>query len=142
MRFGMRRADVHGLLGKPEASRPIWDKSGVTDFWSASRINVGYDNDTLVKHVGFSPGGYELLVRGQRLWSTAEQPDPNPFLLRLDPAPVESLGFLIFVALGVSTSGYHDDDEAQLAVTVSPPGKWDNALKKARPAKLEKYRAL
>jgi hypothetical protein len=139
VRFGMGRADVHRVLGAPEASHPIWDKSGTTDYWNESRINVGYDNDGLVKHIGFCPGGCELSLRGRRLWSMTEQPDPNPELLRLDPRPVESVGILVFAALGVSTSGYHDDDEEQLSVTASPAGTWDDVAKKAERPDLGKY---
>jgi hypothetical protein len=141
VRFGMHRDEVHSLLGRPEASRPHWNKSGTTDYWNESRINVGYGNGGTVMHVGFGPGGYALSLSGRQLWSIAEQPDPNPLLLQLDPTPLESVGILIFSALGVSTSGYHDDDEAQLSVTASPAGTWDDVLKKARPPNLERYRS-
>lgn len=141
VRFGMLRDEVHALLGSPESSHPIWNKSGTTDYWNASRINVGYHNDGTVKHVGFSPGGYSLLLSGRGIWSSADQPDPNPFLLEHDPAPVEYAGFLIFRAIGVTTTGYHDDDEAQVAVTVSPAGTWDELLSNARPPNLRKYKS-
>jgi hypothetical protein len=141
VRFGMNRDEVHASLGRPEASRPIWNKSGTTDYWNKARINVGYDNAGTVTHAGFGPGGYTLSLRGRQLWSIAEQPDPNPLLLLLDPTPLESVGILIFPAIGISTSGYHDDDDAQLSVTASPPGAWDDVLKKARPPNLERYRS-
>jgi hypothetical protein len=78
VRFGMHRSEVHRLLGPPEASHPTWDRSGITDYWNTSRINIGYDNDRVVKHVGFCPGGCELSLRGTRLWSLEDRPDPNP----------------------------------------------------------------
>jgi hypothetical protein len=139
VRFGMHRSEVHRLLGAPEASQPIWDRSGTTDFWNESRINVGYDNAGIVKHVGFGPGGCELALCGTSLWSLDKQPDPNPELLRRDPAPVESVGIMIYPALGISTSGYHDGDEAQLALTVSPSGTWDEVVKDAARPDLSKY---
>jgi hypothetical protein len=116
VRFGMHRSEVHRLLGPPEASHPIWGPSGTTDYWNESRINVGYDIEGVVKHVGFCPGGCELSLCGTLLWSLEDQPDPNPHLLLRDPAPAESLGILIYPALGISTSGYHDGDEAQIGV--------------------------
>jgi len=139
VRFGMPRAEVHRLLGPPEASHPIWDGSGTTDNWNESRVNVGYGTDQAVKHVGFSPGGYELSLRGVPLWSLAEQPDPNPALLRFDPAPVETVGILVYPALGVSTSGYHDGDEAQLSLTASPAGTWDDVAREGRRPDLSRY---
>ena len=60
-------------------------------------------------------------------------------LLRRDPAPVESLGILIYPALGICTSGYHDGDEAQLALTASPIGTWDDVVKDAERPDLGKY---
>ena len=140
VRFGMHRLEVHRLLGPPEASHPIWDRSGTTDYWNESRINVGYDNAGTVKHVGFSPAGCELSVSGALLWSLDEQPDPNPHLLRRDPSPVESVGILIYLALGISTSGYHNGDEAQLALTASPIGTWDDVLQDAERPDLSKYK--
>jgi hypothetical protein len=141
VRFGMHRSEVHRLLGPPEASHPIWDGSGTTDYWNESRINVGYNNDGVVMHVGFCPGGCELSLRGARLWSLEDQPDPNPYLLRLDPTPVESVGILVYAGLGISTSGYHDGDEAQLALTASPAGTWDDVVKKAEIPDLRRYRS-
>jgi hypothetical protein len=140
VRFGMTRPEVHRLLGAPAASRPIWEGSGTTDFWHATRVNVGYDNAGTVNHVVFCPGGCVLTLAGARLWTPDEQPDPNPLLLRLDPAPVESVGFLIYPALGISTTGYRDGDDAQRALTASPAGKWDRVLKDAGRPHLGKYR--
>ena len=140
VRFGMHRPEVHHMLGQPEASHPIWDRSGTIDYWNESRINVGYDNAGIVRHVGFCPGGCELSVCGTLLWSLDEQPDPNPHLLRRDPAPVESVGILTYPALGISTSGYHDGDEAQLALTASSIGTWDDVGKDAEHPDLSKYK--
>ena len=141
VRFGMQRAEVHRLLGPPETPSIIWNRSGTVDNWNESRVNVGYDNEGVVKHVGFSPGGCSVSLRGAPLWSLDEQPDPNPHLLRLDPTPVESVGILIYAALGISTSGYHDGDEAQWALTTSPAGIWDDVVKKAKRPDLSRYRS-
>ena len=139
VRFGMPRVEVHKLLGPPEASHPIWDGSGATDYWNESRVNVGYGTDQAVKHIGFCPGGCELALRGVPLWSLTDQPDPNPAMLRLDPAPVETVGILVYPALGVSTSGYHDGDEAQLSLTASPSGTWDDVVREGGRPDLSRY---
>ncbi len=57
-------------------------------------------------------------------------PDPNPALLLRESGSAPALGFLVFTRLGVTTTGYHDDDEDQRAITVFPLGKWDEMLKK------------
>ncbi len=138
--FGMTRAEVHRLLGPPETSQPVWDGSGVSEHYNRSRYNVGYTNAGVVDHVGFSPTGAELSLQGRPLWTAKGQPDPNPRLLALDPAPVEVVGFWFFLAVGVTTIGYHDDDPAQLAVCVFPRGKNADLLAQATPADTTRYR--
>lgn len=140
IRFGMNRAKVHELLGTPEASHAIWDRSGTTDYWNESRVNVGYDNQDIVNHVGLAPGGCELFLNGNVIWSVETQPDPNGELLHLDPAPLETMGILVFTALGISTGGYHDSDDAQRSLTVSPAGAWDEILRDSKRPDLKKYR--
>jgi hypothetical protein len=49
------------------------------------------------------------------------------------------LGFLVFTRLGVTTTGYHDDDESQRALTIFPRGTWDLLLEKATEPDLIRY---
>jgi hypothetical protein len=141
IQFGFLRAKVHALLGIPESTQPVWDGSGITDFWNDSRINVGYTNEDLVDHVGFCPGGAEVRLQGTVLWSLTQQPNPNPELLRRDPDPFESVGILVFPRLGVTTTGYHDEDENQRALTVFPQGAWDRFLQEADKPDLSRYQS-
>ena len=138
--FGMNREQVHDLIGQPESSFPIWDGSGVSENYKRMRCNVGYDTAGMVNHIGFSPGGVDLAIDGRPIWSTEGQPDPNPILLALDPEPLEFVGFWIFLAVGVTTTGYHDDDPGQRAVTVFPQGSKANLLAEATPADTSRYR--
>jgi hypothetical protein len=137
--FGMSRAEVHRLLGTPESSFPIWDGSGVSEHYAQARHNVGYTNDGLVNHLGFSPGGAELSILGRPIWTVSSQPDPNPILLAFDPAPLELVGFWFYLAIGVTSTGYHDDDPAQRAVTVFPRGSKAELLGEATPADTSRY---
>ena len=137
--FGMSRDEVHRLLGLPESSFPIFNGSGTSDHFTT--FNVGYNKAGIVTHVGFSPGKFELTIHGQRIWDRNEHPDPNPIFLKLDPEPLETLGFLVFLKIGVTTTGYHDDDPSQQAISVFPKGKWDNLLTDAKPADVSRYKA-
>jgi hypothetical protein len=139
IRFGLQRTAVIELLGQPEASHAVWDKSGTIDYWEASSINVGYNQETVVNHVGFRPAKVILTVQGSPLWNGNDIVDPNPELLRRDPNPVEFLGILVFLLLGVTTTGFHDDDENQLALTVFPHGARDEFLKDSHRPDLSKY---
>jgi len=139
--FGMTRAEVHRLLGRPESSRPVWDGSGVSEHYNLARYNVGYTNAGVVNHLGFSPGGAELSILGQSIWTAEGQPDPNPVLLTLDPAPVEIVGFWFFLGIGATSTGYHDDDPGQRAVTVFPRDTNAKLLAEAQPADTSRYRS-
>ena len=102
----MGRGEVIRLLGPPKHSNPVWNGNGVADSYDG--LTVGFDNKGAANHVGFTPGEAELSIQGKPIWDILQQPDPNPFLLALDPEPMESVGFWIFVKLGVTTTGYHD----------------------------------
>ena len=52
---------------------------------------------------------------------------------------MEVLGFLVFDRIGVTTTGYHDDDEDDLAITVYPRGAWNKFLKKGVAPDLSRY---
>jgi hypothetical protein len=140
IQFGMPRIRVHELLGPPESTNPVWDGSGIIDYWHDSRVNVGYDRAGTVNHIGFVPGEHELRFLGSVLWSAEQQPDPNPELLRRDAAPRESLGILVFPRLGITTTGYHDGDDNQRALTAFPSGAWDQFLQDSTAPDLTKYR--
>ena len=138
--FGMHRDEVHRLLGPPETSFAIWNKSGYSEGYLRGVYNVGYDNDWMANHVGLGPGPIELSIDGRRIWSLDEQPDPNPILLTLDPAPVTTVGFWTYLRLGVTTGGYHDDDKNQRAITAFPPSRADSFMRRAVPADTSRYR--
>jgi hypothetical protein len=132
--FGMPKVNVVGLIGPPKVA------GGADDSWGPHlEINIGYGNDGRVNHLGFSPGEFELRLSGALIWNATEHEDPNPMFLQLDPEPVERVGFLVFRKLGLTTTGYHDDDPSQYAITAFPPGAWDKELTKAKPPHLTKY---
>ena len=137
--FGMTRAEVHALLGVPQVESPPTQWRGVSNSWDDGKIQVGYDGGMTVNHVGFGPGDFLLLLNGSLLWSPQGHPDPNPSLLRLDPNPMEVLGFLVFDRVGVTTTGYHDDGENDLAITAYPREAWDKFLEKGVAPDLSRY---
>jgi len=138
--FGMHQRDVHRILGRPERSSPIWNKSGFSEHYLGGGYNVGYNNAWIVDHLGFGPGAVELAIQARLIWTLAEQSDPNPIFLTLDPEPVEFVGFWFFLRIGVTTTGYHDDDPNQLAITVFTRDSTTELLAKAKLADTSKYR--
>ena len=52
---------------------------------------------------------------------------------KVDKAPQETVGFIVFLKLGIFASGIHDDDHPQLAVTAFRRGDLDKYLEDAVP---------
>ena len=137
--FGLPIAAVHEQLGTPELVSQIWDKSGHTHYWLESAVNIGFNNTGALMHFGFAPGPYRLQLDGVPVWDHDLHDDPNPKLLKLDPSPIEYVGFLIFLELGVTTTGYHDGDDSQRALTAFRRGDYDDAVPKSSQPDLSLY---
>lgn len=135
IKFGMTREMAISILGIPNATASDNDSFGANN-----KINIGYAVNGLVDHLGFSPGPFELRFEGCVIWTESSHPDPNPVFLAADSEPLERLGFLIFMKLGVQTSGYHNDDASDLAIALFPNGGWDKLIGKATKPVLRKYR--
>jgi hypothetical protein len=77
-------------------------------------------DDGRVVEIGFVPGA-RVTLRGHDLF---EEQDLLGILARWDAAR-EFVGFLIYLGLGVTVTGFHDGDNAQRAITVFRRGRWD-----------------
>jgi hypothetical protein len=114
----MSAGDVARVLGPPKrvATNYLGERE---DQWDG--VFVRYAGDGGVIDLSLRPTE-ELLFHGADLLSDA---DPVPVLLRTDPHPVEWVGYVISLALGVSLTGHHDDDHSRRAITVFAPGRFD-----------------
>lgn len=138
--FGMSRKDVIEILGSAGSSGRTFEGAEYDTWGPGSEINVGYATDGTVDHVGLSPGPFELHLQGTLIWNPNSDIDPNPFLLELDPEPVECDGFLLFTKLGIGTTGYHDDEPSEWALSIAPKGGFDEYLDEAEKPNLSKYK--
>lgn len=123
--FGMHRDEVHELLGATDATKGVWGGLG---------YRIGYDDDSKVIHFGFGPGPVVLSVEGRPVWSAESHSDPNSAFLALDPKPVRRGDLLIFVQLGVQTSGYRYGDRGNGIVNVWPLDQIDRLARGRRVA--------
>ena len=136
IRFGMERKEVHSVFGTPNASGTDSDSWG-----KRLEICVGFDGHGRVDHIGLSPGEYELLWNGTRVWTPEHRADPNPILLRDDRSPLERVGFWYFTRLGIATTGFHDGDTSQESASMYPRGAKDSFLARALPANTAAYQS-
>jgi len=130
--FEMTAAAVEALLGPPDVVR--LNELGERDELRG-KISVRYSSvDNKVVEIAFVPG-VAVSLHGCSLFEAQDLVD---FLLNLDPYPLEFVGFLIFLRLGITVTGFHDQDEAQKAITVFREGRWDEFRREAQVFKKRK----
>jgi hypothetical protein len=117
LRFGMNRDDVVGILGEPRivSMRP---EGEVRLIYEDRQFTVGPKG---LVEVGLLPEA-SVSIMGVNVFG-----DPKSFIniCDLDTEPKEILGFIVFLNLGITMTGFHDRDESQKAVTAFARGRWD-----------------
>jgi hypothetical protein len=123
VKFGMTSEKVEEIWGSPIS---------VTTTMLGEReerradVTVRYDESGVVEFT-FLPDT-DLFIGRVNLFTAS---DPAAVLLNYDPAPKESLGFLIFFKIGVVITGYHDGEEDQRAITTFTGNRWDGPTKES-----------
>lgn len=128
LRFGMDSAEVSKALGlSPQYSRPPNDYGGARDDYGD--LGVNFDQDGKAAEFCFAPSSYiSLVYSGTTIIGPGAISDPVSVFKKVDPSPIDLLGFLVFVGIGVNTTGYHDGDKSQRAINVFRKGFWDRVL--------------
>lgn len=117
--FDMDDKQVAAILGVPKRVKTDVD-GNITQNYGLIKIGISHV-DGKVYHVGFSPG-VKVQFDGNNLF---DLPDLVGFLCQHDPEPYQWVGFLFFLELGISVSGFHDNDESQKAINAFRKGTWD-----------------
>lgn len=132
LRFGMNHVTIEKLIGTPIANEKGFSGE-TTEYRRDNGLLTTYalNEDALVE-VGFSRNILELEFDGDRIFT---DPPKEIFrkLVNLDGNPYESVGFIVLLNLGITLTGFHDDDIYQRAVTVFTRGRWDGLLQKLKP---------
>ncbi|ADE53895.1 hypothetical protein Caka_0872 [Coraliomargarita akajimensis DSM 45221] len=89
---------------------------------SRDGLVIRYDETGIVEFA-FTPDSAEPVFRGISLF---HQEDPISELLQFDPNPVECFGFILFLRVGITVTGYHDNTPSQRAITCFRRGRWDS----------------
>jgi hypothetical protein len=117
LRFGASEAEVVELLGEPRGKSTNFRRERIFDY---DHMNVGFGKDGNVIHVGFLPEA-DVVFQGRKLFERGTFEE----ILKLDGTPMEVVGFVVLLNLGIAFSGFHDSDEVQKAVTVFVRGTYD-----------------
>lgn len=127
LRLGMTQDQVAEVLGQPQvvSKNRLGEPTHNFDFCA-----VGYDKDTLsANYFGFTPGG-SVAYKGVSLFNN---PNALRFMLEEDGEPIEFVGFILLLKLGVSLSGFHDNDQSQLAVNMFERGRFEKYRSQFKP---------
>ncbi len=118
--FGMTPSQVEEFIGPPK--RVTENNSGEPSA-SYESLSIRYSKrDQTLVEIGFLPTAM-VTIGGMNPFT-----QKNVFgeLLRQDSCPYESYGFIILLDLGITLTGFHDNDPDQLAITAFVRGRWDD----------------
>jgi hypothetical protein len=125
LKLGMTPDEVAAIVGPPEGSRLIADTGEFRERRKQSALQAVYAaGDRHLVELGFSPPIKELDFGGVPLF-TVHSDDALRRVLQDDPSPLTVHGFVVFFGLGITMTGFDDDDEDQKAVTIFEEGRWD-----------------
>jgi hypothetical protein len=118
--FGMTEAQVESLVGRPLGTmlNNLGERNAQYELFS---VRYSHQSGALLE-IGFSSGA-KVMIHGLDLFGDKEA---FPKLLREDSCPFEYFGFVILLDLGITLTGFHDNDASQLAVTAFVRGRWDH----------------
>jgi hypothetical protein len=118
--FGMTQDEVGKIIVEnPRAQR--FNDSGEFNVQYAS-FSIRYSvADSRLVEIGFSDSA-KVLFGPIDVFQ-----DPSAFsnLVRQDSCPYECFGFIVLLDLGVTLTGFHDNDPSQLSITAFIRGRWD-----------------
>lgn len=130
LKFGMTADEVAAEIGIPDCIEDEGDE--IRELREKNDLHVVYAKDgTGVVEMGFGRGVKLLQYDGMYVFK--EKPlDILKHIVGLGNEPYESNGFLVFLDIGITFTGFHDldeddeDDNSDKAVTVFKLGRWDD----------------
>src|SRR5260221_9649143 len=124
--FGMTEAQAESLVGRPlRTDLNNLDERNAQ--YKSFSIRYSSQNGALLE-VGFSSAA-KVMIWGVDLFRDVEA---FPKILGGDSCPYGYHGFIVLLDLGITLTGFHDNDMSQRAVTAFARGRWDHLKSKLR----------
>jgi hypothetical protein len=116
--FNMSPEDVSHILGAPDSVR--LNKASERDE-RRGPVAIRYSsNDHKVVEISFLPTAH-VFLQGEDLF---RNDNAIGFVSQYD-RPLEFVGFVVFLDLGITLAGFHDKDDSQKAISAFRKGRWD-----------------
>lgn len=123
----MTTEEVCAVLGPPVRSLKN-RKGGVEEVREGVKVCYSPATQTSTDFVLFPP--VQAIYNGEDLLASS---DPVSVLMADDPEPLESMGIVVFLRLGLTVTGFDEPDEADKAVTAFMEGRWDALREDLKP---------
>jgi hypothetical protein len=123
IKFGMSPEEVANILGASDTVSENHLKQRI-EFRSFANFAYSSEEPRILCHIGFGRQMSRVIFDNINFF----EDDSNSVLRRLiikDSAPMLYLGFLVFIKLGISLTGFHDQDISQKALSLFEEGAWD-----------------
>ncbi|EHM40259.1 hypothetical protein [Hafnia alvei] len=130
IKFGMRRDKVNNLLGVNDDY--MIDNNRLVEFRSDMNISYTADPDGKVFHIGFSKGMNLVMFDSVNIFHDNPDIVINK-LIEHDDCPYLSLGMVFFMKLGITLTGFHDDDSEQKSLAVFNHSEYEQYIDDMEP---------
>ena len=138
LRFGMTRKQLEDVLSPPDKTKRTTFRNETQEFRRDNGLQTVYSaaEDTLVE-ISFY-GNQSVAFEAMDVFQT-----PGTEVIRrlseADGKPLETVGILVFLNLGIAMTGFLQEDEpGQKSISVFAKGRWDSEIEDLKPFKLEK----
>ncbi len=125
LEFGMSPPVVASLIGKPDDIELDDNDGELREFRRESGFQTIFSKQgaSLIE-MGFSSNIIELNFSGIEIFSEPEE-DVIDKIVKIDGRPYFAYGFLVFLNIGISLSGFQHRDDSAKGVTIFAKGRWD-----------------
>lgn len=131
--FGFTQTAVEKLEGPPDVvdTNYLGERNEYRDSW---RITYDSTRNTVVEF-GFAPSSaLDVVFDGASM--LCDECDPLRELMKRDSEPSLLFGFLVFHAVGMTLTGYHDGASDQRAICLFERGRFDRFIGEMKPFRL------
>lgn len=142
LRFGMTPDEATAEAGPAETTRTLrYPGATRTELrWTYKKgMHVVFSQPpepVRLVELGFWKQCRTLTYEGIKVFQVKDRMEVVRKMAAADPDPQEISSFLVFLKLGITLSGFHDDRVSDIAVTVFEPGRWDEHLPRMKPYEL------
>jgi len=129
--FGMTPQEIEKIYGPADSVTFNHLKQRV-EFRSFTNIGYSPGSAETVSHIGFGRQMENVRFKDSNIFLDEE----SVVLAKLvaeDGNPFTYLGFIVLFELGITLTGFHDQNVSQKALAMFPRGAWDKWIPKLKP---------